>query len=289
MRNLRLVISIDGGGIRGLMPLRILEYLNSEIQLQCNKSLFECMDLVAGTSTGAIISAAMILEDGHGDSKYSPSDLIQLYQQRGAQIFSKEREENKSPLKLVLDASFGGATIQDLKKQFLFVCYDELLKEGFVFHNELKYFRNVPLADILLASSAISPYFQPVQIGKKLFSDGIYASKNPADIALQFATNYFPDDVILLISLGTGKLSDSSFDEVERKVEYTDRSLAKMAIRNRKLIYYRLNPEVQLAQEAMDDTSPQNINALILDADNYVQQNQQVLNQIIAHCCQAQL
>jgi uncharacterized protein len=288
MRNVRLVISIDGGGIRGLMPLRILEFLDSEIKLTCKKSLFECVDVVAGTSTGAIISAAMILEDPIGLSKYTPSDLIQLYQERGAQIFSKEREENKSPLKLVLDANFGSATIQDLKKQFLFVCYDELLKEGFVFHNELKYFRNVPLSDILLASSAISPYFEPVEIGKKLFSDGIYAAKNPADIAFQFASNYFPDDVILLISMGTGKLSDSNFDEVERKVEYTERFLSKLAIRNRNLIYYRLNPEVNLAQEAMDDTSPENITALIDDADNYIHENQQVLNQIIAHCCQAQ-
>lgn len=275
MRKVRVVISIDGGGIRGLLPIRILEFLEESLKNRGGRSLFERVDLVAGTSTGAIISAALILEDEHGNPKYTPSDLITLYRHRGRQIFSKERTNNVTPLQIVLEANFGSYSIQDLKKQFAFVCYDEELDTGFVFYNELKVYRNVKLSTILLASSAIAPYFEPVGLGKKWLSDGMRAAKNPAEISLNFAKCYFPDDLIVLISLGTGRLNLD--DPIEEAVKHVEENLSLESKQNPNFLYYRFNPAIQKASIAMDDTSDENIEHLIHDADVFIQNEKAAL------------
>ena len=73
MKNKVLILSIDGGGIRGIIPLKILQLLEMDIQ----KSTLDTFDMYAGTNTGAIIACALsglnksptqILEDFHDKS-----------------------------------------------------------------------------------------------------------------------------------------------------------------------------------------------------------------------------
>ena len=64
MRKLRIIVSIDGGGIRGILPLMILSEINQLIvRKRLCRNINECIDLSAGTSTGAIISAALMLKE----------------------------------------------------------------------------------------------------------------------------------------------------------------------------------------------------------------------------------
>ena len=46
------ILSIDGGGIRGIIPATILSYIEDKTQ----KPIANCFDLIAGTSTGGIIA-----------------------------------------------------------------------------------------------------------------------------------------------------------------------------------------------------------------------------------------
>ncbi|SOV18400.1 patatin-like phospholipase, putative [Plasmodium sp. gorilla clade G2] len=59
-RKLR-ILCLDGGGIRGLLSIEILKYINSNL----NKNIFEYFDIICGTSTGAIISILIGLEKAH--------------------------------------------------------------------------------------------------------------------------------------------------------------------------------------------------------------------------------
>jgi patatin-like phospholipase/acyl hydrolase len=279
MRKVRLIVAIDGGGIRGLIPLCILNRIAEGLLSARGLSLHERIDLVAGTSTGAIISAALILKNENEEAAYASSDLIELYKHRGHQIFSKDRTDHVAPLQLVLESGFGDATMKSLSKQFVFVCYDEKLDNAFVFHNELKMYRNVPLTRLLQASCAIQPYFNPVDIGGKLLSDGMNAAKNPAEIALNFARCYFPNDVILLLSLGTGELDEN--DEVEQEVKRIEAELNHQSIGADDFMYYRLNPPLVKASTAMDDTSPQNILHLIADAEAYLDANPALMKKLL--------
>ena len=56
------ILSIDGGGIRGLIPARVLAELEEEFQQkEPDKKLYEHFDLICGTSTGAILAIGCLL------------------------------------------------------------------------------------------------------------------------------------------------------------------------------------------------------------------------------------
>ena len=76
----RRLLSLDGGGIRGLITLGILERLEALLRQRTGKSLPEYFDYIAGTSTGAIIAAGLSLG-------LPVQALLEFYQDKGAQMF----------------------------------------------------------------------------------------------------------------------------------------------------------------------------------------------------------
>src|ERR1700733_8356620 len=72
------ILSIDGGGIRGIFPAAVLAEL--ERRFTGGRSIASCFDLVAGTSTGGILA----LGPGAG---FTANDLLDLYLYRGCEVF----------------------------------------------------------------------------------------------------------------------------------------------------------------------------------------------------------
>jgi len=89
------ILSIDGGGIRGLIPALILKELEERLARRRNaQPLPRLFDLMAGTSTGGLIAlglcAPAITSDGHGylsEPALTTDDLIRIYTDRGEEIF----------------------------------------------------------------------------------------------------------------------------------------------------------------------------------------------------------
>jgi uncharacterized protein len=70
------ILSIDGGGIRGIIPAMIL----CEIESKTKKSISELFDLMAGTSTGGILVGGLSMADeSKKQSKYKAKDLVEFY------------------------------------------------------------------------------------------------------------------------------------------------------------------------------------------------------------------
>jgi len=94
------MLSIDGGGIRGLIPAMILERLEAET----GKTIPELFDVVAGTSTGGILALALSLRDEKQPDrpKFRAGDIVKLYKEEGSKIFAK------SKFWATLDALVGG-------------------------------------------------------------------------------------------------------------------------------------------------------------------------------------
>src|ERR671916_836359 len=78
------VLSIDGGGIRGIIPAIVL----AEIERRTGKRIAEMFDLVAGTSTGGILALGLTKPGQDGKPEYSAKKLIELYETEGDKIFS---------------------------------------------------------------------------------------------------------------------------------------------------------------------------------------------------------
>ena len=71
------ILSIDGGGIRGIIPATTLV----KLEAQLGKPVRECFDFVAGTSTGALIAAAVA-------AGVPAKRMLEIYTQRSGEIFT---------------------------------------------------------------------------------------------------------------------------------------------------------------------------------------------------------
>src|SRR5215472_5601643 len=78
------VLSIDGGGIRGIIPAIILDALQNRV----GKDPWQTFDLIAGTSTGGIITVGIGTACNNG-KPYPPQELVGMYVKNGETIFKK--------------------------------------------------------------------------------------------------------------------------------------------------------------------------------------------------------
>jgi uncharacterized protein len=79
------VLSIDGGGIRGIIPAMVL----TEIERRTGKRTAEVFDLAAGTSTGGILALGQTKPGQDGGPEYGAKKLIELYETEGGKIFDR--------------------------------------------------------------------------------------------------------------------------------------------------------------------------------------------------------
>lgn len=69
------ILSIDGGGIRGIIPLKVLKY----IEEQTGKPIHELFDVIGGTSTGGIIALGLTSNIPGKDKPYKAEELLEFY------------------------------------------------------------------------------------------------------------------------------------------------------------------------------------------------------------------
>ncbi|KAK0605003.1 hypothetical protein LWI29_021788 [Acer saccharum] len=94
--NLITVLSVDGGGIRGIISGVILAYLESQLQdldkdengnKNKNARLADYFDVIAGTSTGGLITAMLTAPVGENGRPYPAEDIVRFYNENGPKIF----------------------------------------------------------------------------------------------------------------------------------------------------------------------------------------------------------
>lgn len=210
------VLSLDGGGIRGVLSAVILD------RLERRHPFLGRVDLFAGTSTGGILSLGLA-------AGYTPADLIELYTGHGPQVFADSflddfvdmgrlvgAEYSLDHLETLLYERFGGMTLAEMPHRVLISSFD--LDNGATQPGRRswkpKFFHNFPgddsdgdqeVVDVALRTSAAPTYF-PVHQG---FIDGGVIANNPSTCALAQALN--PEtggqtvDQVALLSLGTGR------------------------------------------------------------------------------------
>jgi patatin-like phospholipase/acyl hydrolase len=203
------ILSIDGGGIRGIIPARVLERL--EIH---SPGIVQQFDLFAGTSTGAVLAGGFA-------NGFTPRFLRQMYQGFGKDVFADSFLDDLKNLKYILGADYsldnlkallerviGTKTLGDLPKKVLIATHDLKDETRDPPRWKPKFFHNYPdsrgdsehrVVDVVLRSAAAPIYF-PTYQG---YIDGGVSAINPAMCALAQAFHEgFLD--IRLLSLGTG-------------------------------------------------------------------------------------
>lgn len=230
------ILSLDGGGIRGLVTIEVLAKIEKILRDHYGNEkmvLADYFDFIAGTSTGAIISAALAIGK-------SVDDIRHFYLDSGKDMFDRAswfarigslfgHKYNNKKLAQKLQEVFGEDTTlgSDRLKTLLMVVahnvrtdspwpitnnpyakYNDLNRQGCNLH--------IPLWQLVRASTAAPTYFPPEKIriddNDFVFVDGaITPFNNPALQAFITATlNAYKvnwptgKDKILLVSIGTG-------------------------------------------------------------------------------------
>ena len=88
------ILSIDGGGIRGILPGIVLVHLEEKLQEKTGNEdmrLADVFDLMAGTSTGGILTLTYLMPDENNRPKFTAQKAVDLYLEKGGKIFDVSR------------------------------------------------------------------------------------------------------------------------------------------------------------------------------------------------------
>jgi uncharacterized protein len=235
------ILSIDGGGMRGIVPLEVLKF----IEQRYNKKIYELFDFIAGTSTGGLIACGLVVSDDGKTPKFSLKELENIYLERGKEIFPspfalirifrfirslKSPKFKEEGLEKVLIDVLGNKRITNCIKPILIPTYDLYNNNALLFksrHAELEASKNALLIDVCRATSAAPTYFPAYKFtfdGRPTICiDGGIFMNNPSMGALAEIYKHFnspiynltkPElDNIKILSLGTGNYTP----EIARK------------------------------------------------------------------------
>ncbi len=230
------VLSIDGGGIRGIVPAMVL----AEIERRTGKATSQLFDLVAGTSTGGILALGLTKPGQNGGPDYSAKKLIELYETEGDKIFSIPvwhhlhsaggLAEEKYPAKGIEEVAhryFDDVRLAEALTDVLVTAYEIEGRVPWFFKRrhardpKRRKGDNFLMREVARATSAAPTYFEPFLVeggphgGRALIDGGVH-SNNPAMCAYVEARKIHPEENdFLVVSLGTGELTRSMpYEEV---------------------------------------------------------------------------
>ncbi|KAJ8628722.1 hypothetical protein MRB53_022045 [Persea americana] len=240
------ILSIDGGGIRGIIPAVILNFLESELQELDgeNARLADYFDVIAGTSTGGLVTAMLAAPDANNRPLFAAKDIKDFYLTHCPYIFPQSgcRLAVAKILKALAGPKYDGKYLHALVKDKLgdlrlhqtltnvvIPTFDVKLLQPTIFSSYKV--KSTPSLDALLSDICISTSAAPTYLPAHQFQtrdpqgevrefnlvDGGVAANDPALVAINEVTqevfkgspDFFPIKPtdygrFLVLSLGTG-------------------------------------------------------------------------------------
>ncbi|XP_065875600.1 patatin-like protein 1 [Euphorbia lathyris] len=243
------ILSIDGGGVRGIIPGVILNYLESQLQELDGEDarIADYFDVIAGTSTGGLISAMLTAPNQQNRPLYAAKDIVPFYLQNCPKIFPQPNILEKL-WKQLTGPKYDGEYLHKLVKGILkdtklhqalthlvIPTFDIKKLQPTIFStfkvNEHPVL-DARLSDICIATSA-APTLLPAYTFNNQDSDGNtqefnlvdggVAANNPTLVAIgevskqiiKKNSDFFKSmdyEKLIVISLGTGSKTDGKFN-----------------------------------------------------------------------------
>lgn len=215
------ILSLDGGGLRGLITARMLHRLSEEPTIH---GWLDRVDLISGTSTGGILALGLA-------AGKTPQDICDLYKQKGHVIFDDSiwddvqdigktigADYSSKNLRKELRAIFGAIILGDFKKKVAIPTFDldneatDKSKRTWkpkIFHNfQGEDSDSEALAASVALYTSSAPTYFPSADG---YIDGGVFANNPSLIGIAQAISNKNSDAeraelsdVVLLSIGTG-------------------------------------------------------------------------------------
>lgn len=232
------ILSIDGGGIRGIIPGQVLIALEAKIQQKTGNPearIADFFDFFAGTSTGGILTCILLCpsDDDPKKARFSAKEAVELYIKNGNKIFDAglwhkitslngiaEEKYEANGLENCLQTYFNELKLNELLKPCIITAYD-------IDRRETKFFAqhdfaiqgdkaNFFIKDVCRATSAAPTYFE-AELIKSISGvsypcvDGGVFANNPALCAYSEVRNAKGSPTakdMFIVSIGTGSADE---------------------------------------------------------------------------------
>ena len=305
------IISIDGGGIKGIVGSTILQ----EIESRLDGPIHEYVDVITGTSTGGLIACGLTVPDENGNPKFNMQDIIDTYNDLGTTVFNRSFWHKlktlwgligpKFPidgLQEVLTEKLGDIKLSESLIEVIMCTYD--LGSGWpvIFSSKDEVLNQARMLDICMGTSSVPTYFPSVEARTKnnvfnLIDGGIFAV-NPALSAYALTKKRDKDAKVDIISIGNG-----NYGEVYKHEETKDWGLLEWASPVSNVIldgigdainyqtkilceadggsYTRLQFDLPEELSKMDNASKSNMEALSKATTQYIYENSYLIQQVV--------
>ncbi|EAN30627.1 Patatin-like phospholipase family protein [Theileria parva strain Muguga] len=234
------ILSIDGGGSKGVVALEILDQLNKHLE----RPLHECFDIICGTSTGGLLASLLALE------KMDVSQIQKLYDSMIKSIFVRDYYHITGTRLLMKHAIYDDTVFKDILKTSLeeielidysvdstcpkFFCVSTqmdvtplrpIIWRNYNYHKDIYSLGSkdhsieelnklidinggsctIRLRDAIKATTSALGYFPLFERNGHLYGDGALYCNNPSVVALIESKLLYPDTPVeLLVSIGNG-------------------------------------------------------------------------------------
>ncbi|CBI25857.3 unnamed protein product, partial [Vitis vinifera] len=176
------VLSIDGGGIRGIIPGTLLAFLESKLQELdgANARIADYFDIIAGTSTGGLVTSMLTAPNKDNRPIYAAKDINNFYLEHCPKIFPQNRcfygistNPNTSVsgatgpkydgkyLRSLTDELLGDLTLKQTLTNVVIPTFDIKLLQPIIFSTKdarTNVAKNARLSDICIGTSAAPTY-----------------------------------------------------------------------------------------------------------------------------------
>ena len=306
----RRVLSIDGGGIRGIIPALVLAHLEQHTGKPCS----ELFDLMVGTSTGGMLALGLSIDDGHGKALFTAQQLVKLYDEHGAEIFEQslwrkvrsvggilEEAYSHEALEKILDRYFGERALSECGVPTMVTSYDIQHRRTVFLKSWHSDHSGLLCREAARATSAAPTYFEPANLEwasetRTLIDGGVFIN-SPSVSAYAEARKLFPDEEIAMLSIGTGELTRAIPYEAAKTwgsalwvMSLLDCMLdgaSKAADHQMRLFlganYLRLQTPLNYASDDMDDASQGNLRNLRQIAEELIYSEQGALSEMFSY------
>jgi patatin-like phospholipase/acyl hydrolase len=311
------ILSIDGGGVRGIIPALIL----AEIEAMTGKPIARLFDLIAGSSTGGNLALGFVKPDANGNPQDSAAAGAILYEKNCPRIFSRTLSQKFNPVDILFEEKFSSAGLHEIMEGYygetrldqaitpvLITAYEIEKRTAYFFRSESAKGddkNNFFMKDVVYSTTAAPTFFEPARVQDIARSDfysfvdgGVFAN-NPALCAYAEARKMFPsEEDFMIVSLGTGELTQPILyhqakgwgvaqwarpvfsvvlDGISSAV---DQQLWQLLPTGNTMAnrYYRFQPTLTPESSSFDNTSPENIETLKNLSKDLITNNQEALS-----------
>jgi patatin-like phospholipase/acyl hydrolase len=295
------ILTISGGGIRGIIACRLLLEIERITKVPMNK-LF---DFMSGTSVGTLIISGILMSDDGINPILNMEELYKIFLTKIPDVFSWSYKSylysifglygpkyTNDGLKKIIHDVCGNKQLKHLLCNICYPAYDKISSKAYYFDTTKD--EDLYIQDVILACTAAPTYFPsiPMIIKEKQYDmiDGGIVVNNTAELALLHATKdlkIIDKSTILEVCIGTGRFKYGNFKEGLIPISSVivdlimkgsaENELYELSLSLPKENYIIMDLDLDASYDFMDNTDDKNIKYYITQTEKWIENNKDIL------------